>query len=210
MPDPNTPTPYDDLHTDDTSVSENPQVGKLERELADLHGQLEAERTKREEAERSTKARFLGILDHKGDEWWYPGRRDLYMTRQEMEKRSDEFEWKDDPGGTGYLWPFFQGYPMLYAEDEKIKLEQRAEAAEQRLATVEAESLKWSQATVELASAWDELGALGPKEPLSWESVARMAMDYAQANIRALATPSGQTAGNKNPAEAGLSEATKD
>jgi hypothetical protein len=34
-----------------------------------------------------------------------------------------------------------------------------------------------------LASGWDEDGALGPKYPLSWESVARMAMDYARAAV---------------------------
>jgi hypothetical protein len=32
-----------------------------------------------------------------------------------------------------------------------------------------------------LASGWDEDGALGPRAPLSWESVARMAMDFARA-----------------------------
>jgi len=35
----------------------------------------------------------------------------------------------------------------------------------------------------DLASGWDEDGALGPKAPLSWETVARMAMDYARAAI---------------------------
>ena len=34
---------------------------------------------------------------------------------------------------------------------------------------------------IALASGWDENGAIGPKEPLSWESVARLAMDIAQA-----------------------------
>ena len=33
---------------------------------------------------------------------------------------------------------------------------------------------------VSLAEGWDEDGATGPKPPLSWESIARMAMDYAQ------------------------------
>lgn len=32
---------------------------------------------------------------------------------------------------------------------------------------------------VALAAGWDEDGATGPKEPYSWESIARMAMDYA-------------------------------
>ena len=44
-------TPYDDLHADDTSVSENPLVGRLERELASL----------RAEKERAEDAKVLAI-----------------------------------------------------------------------------------------------------------------------------------------------------
>ena len=36
---------------------------------------------------------------------------------------------------------------------------------------------------VALASGWDKHGALGPRPPLSWETVARMAMDYARVAI---------------------------
>jgi hypothetical protein len=46
------------------------------------------------------------------------------------------------------------------------------------------DALYWCRAIVDLASGWDEDGALGPKEPLTWETVARMAMDYAQAALR--------------------------
>lgn len=38
---------------------------------------------------------------------------------------------------------------------------------------------------IALASGWDEHGAIGPREPLSWETVARMALDYARAAIDA-------------------------
>jgi hypothetical protein len=31
-----------------------------------------------------------------------------------------------------------------------------------------------------LSAGWDEDGSLGPREPLSWETVARMAMDVAR------------------------------
>ena len=41
-----------------------------------------------------------------------------------------------------------------------------------------------------LSVGWDEDGSTGPKPPLSWETVARMAMDYARAAI-AKAEPEG-------------------
>jgi hypothetical protein len=34
-----------------------------------------------------------------------------------------------------------------------------------------------------LSAGWDEDGSLGPKEPLSWESVGRMSLDYARAAL---------------------------
>jgi len=51
------------------------------------------------------------------------------------------------------------------------------------LETSNKELLKWHQATANLSAGWDEHGSLGPKEPYSWESIARMAMDYARAAI---------------------------
>jgi hypothetical protein len=39
----------------------------------------------------------------------------------------------------------------------------------------------WLREIDALASGWDEGGAIGPREGLSWESVARLAMDYARA-----------------------------
>ena len=56
-----------------------------------------------------------------------------------------------------------------------------------KLAEVDRERLALRAACqniVALASGWDELGALGPVSPLSWETVARMAMDYARAVLR--------------------------
>lgn len=51
-------------------------------------------------------------------------------------------------------------------------------------AETEIERLRqWHREIVALACGWDEHGAIGPREPLSWESVARMAMDYAQAAL---------------------------
>jgi len=34
-----------------------------------------------------------------------------------------------------------------------------------------------------LSAGWDDDGSTGPKEPLSWESVGRMALDHARAAI---------------------------
>lgn len=42
---------------------------------------------------------------------------------------------------------------------------------------------KMLQAIVALSSGWDEHGSLGPRPPLSWETVGRMAMDYARAAL---------------------------
>jgi len=36
------------------------------------------------------------------------------------------------------------------------------------------------KAIVDLSAGWDEDGSLGPRAPLSWESVGRVAMDYAR------------------------------
>ena len=43
---------------------------------------------------------------------------------------------------------------------------------------------KWHTEIVALSAGWDEAGSTGPKEPLSWETVGRMAMDYARAALR--------------------------
>ena len=40
------------------------------------------------------------------------------------------------------------------------------------------------QAILDLSAGWDEHGSTGPKVPWSWESVGRMAMDYARAALR--------------------------
>lgn len=37
---------------------------------------------------------------------------------------------------------------------------------------------------VNLAAGWDEDGATGPKEPFCWETVARVAMDYARTALK--------------------------
>jgi len=42
---------------------------------------------------------------------------------------------------------------------------------------------KWSQHICDIAEGWDSEGATVPKKPLSWESAARMAMDYAKAGL---------------------------
>jgi hypothetical protein len=47
----------------------------------------------------------------------------------------------------------------------------------------EASVLDYHRKIVALAEGWDADGATGPKSPLSWESVARMAMDFSQAAI---------------------------
>ena len=36
---------------------------------------------------------------------------------------------------------------------------------------------------VDLSAGWDQDGSTGPRPPLSWETVARMAMDYARAGL---------------------------
>ena len=54
-------------------------------------------------------------------------------------------------------------------------------------------SVRW---IVELSAGWDEDRSTGPRAPLSWESVARMAMDYARA---ALSPPSAPAASGAPP-----------
>ena len=44
--------------------------------------------------------------------------------------------------------------------------------------------LYWCRQIEALASGWDADGAIGPKPPYEWETVARMAMDYARAALR--------------------------
>jgi hypothetical protein len=43
---------------------------------------------------------------------------------------------------------------------------------------------KWHAEIVALSAGWDEDGSTGPRDPLSWETVGRMAMDYARAALR--------------------------
>lgn len=43
---------------------------------------------------------------------------------------------------------------------------------------------RWCVEIVGLASGWDEHGALEPKAPFCWETVGRMAMDYANAALK--------------------------
>ena len=43
---------------------------------------------------------------------------------------------------------------------------------------------RWCVEIVGLASGWDEHGALGPKAPYCWETVGRVAMDYANAALK--------------------------
>lgn len=49
--------------------------------------------------------------------------------------------------------------------------------------------LKLHRAIVTLASGYDESGAIGPREPLRWETVARMAMDYARSAVAEVEAP---------------------
>ena len=50
------------------------------------------------------------------------------------------------------------------------------------------------QHIVGLSAGWDGEGSLGPREPHSWETVARMAMDLARAGLNDLAAQSEQSA----------------
>lgn len=55
-----------------------------------------------------------------------------------------------------------------------------------------------------LSAGWDEHGSTGPREPYSWETVARMAMDYARAALSTpAAEPSSDTPRPVQPAEGG-------
>jgi hypothetical protein len=42
---------------------------------------------------------------------------------------------------------------------------------------------RWCIEIVGLASGWDEHGAISPKKPYCWETVGRVAMDYANAAL---------------------------
>lgn len=73
-----------------------------------------------ERANVTTKGQFIGSPN---GHWWYPGKRALRLSMADMSRRSSDFEWKDDPapvehGGTGLLWPFYAGKPMLWHENE--------------------------------------------------------------------------------------------
>lgn len=78
----------------------------------------------------------------------------------------------DKGAGTGGYAPvaFYKSVPV--DDDPCAVVRAELEKARQVLETI-----------VALASGWDEHGALGPREPLSWETVARMAMDYARAAL---------------------------
>lgn len=39
-------------------------------------------------------------------------------------------------------------------------------------------------AIVDLSAGWDEDGSTGPRDPLSWETVGRLAMDYSRAALK--------------------------
>ena len=49
----------------------------------------------------------------------------------------------------------------------------------------QAQCKNWYQAIVDLSAGWDEEGSLGPKDPYTWETVGRLALDYAKAGLRA-------------------------
>ena len=52
----------------------------------------------------------------------------------------------------------------------------------------------WYQEIVNLSAGWDEDGSLGPKEPYTWETVGRLALDYAKAALDGELTPISQVA----------------
>jgi hypothetical protein len=49
--------------------------------------------------------------------------------------------------------------------------------------------LRMHEEIAALASGYDEEGALGPRDPLTWETIARMALDYARAAIKQATEP---------------------
>lgn len=62
-----------------------------------------------------------------------------------------------------------------------------------------------SHAIVALTGGWDEQGATGPRAPLSWETVARMAIDYARAAlINAYDLPSDTTPDQLRQVQSGV------
>lgn len=72
-----------------------------------------------------------------------------------------------------------------YWHERRDHLVRLLEAAEARVTALE----KWHEDIVALSAGWDEDGSLGPQSPLSWESVGRMAMDYARAALLTPAAP---------------------
>jgi len=72
----------------------------------------------------------------------------------------------------------YGGYlPEFIAEAEEIK------KADALLIAASPDLLAALRKIEALSKGWDSEGSTGPVEPLSWETVARMAMDYAQAAI---------------------------
>lgn len=70
-------------------------------------------------------------------------------------------------------------------EDEKLGVKLDADMQDKLSLADEIEKLKkWHMEIVLLSAGWDEDGSTGPKDPLSWETVGRMAMDYARAALR--------------------------
>lgn len=70
-------------------------------------------------------------------------------------------------------------------EDEKLGVKLDADMQDKLSLADEIEKLKkWHMEIVLLSAGWGEDGSTGPKDPLSWETVGRMAMDYARAALR--------------------------
>ena len=89
---------------------------------------------------------------------------------------------------------------------EIIKLRAQLAAAQAEVERLRGNVLKWTEEAadlfrrlaaaqealreiVALSAGWDDDGSMGPRHPLSWESVGRMAMDYARAALAAPDAP---------------------
>ena len=63
---------------------------------------------------------------------------------------------------------------------------QRCAELEARLAVADARVAKlicFHKEIVDLSEGWDDQGSIGPKQPWSWESIGRMALDFSQAAL---------------------------
>ena len=63
------------------------------------------------------------------------------------------------------------GQPETYNLHIKVKVDELKAANS---------ALKWHQEIAALAEGYDEEGATGPRRPLTWETIARMALDYSR------------------------------